>query len=312
MMKNIKFEYRITILYILLGSLWILFSDELLLRMINDPKLLTTMQTYKGWFFVLVSALVFYFILRTHLTRLRRAELRARESDALKTAFLRNISHEIRTPMNSISGFATLLNNNGIPGEKKSEYLNIISSSSRQLLDIVNEILDSSLIETGNLMVNEKNVNLNRVIDEVSLSFQPLIRPEIDFLIKKGMRDGESMIITDELMIKKVLSNIINNAVKFTEKGHIKVSYVVRDDEIEFSIEDTGIGMPEEFIPNLFTRFHKADTSQSQYYDGLGLGLSISKGNIDLLKGRIWVESSPGKGSKFYFTIPYKPVPETE
>jgi signal transduction histidine kinase len=308
MRKDIKFEYRITILYILLGSLWILFSDELLFRMINDPEVLTTMQTYKGWFFVLMSALVFYLILRTHLTRLRSAELRARESDALKTAFLRNISHEIRTPMNSIIGFATLLDKNGIPGEKKSEYLKIISNSSKQLLDIVNEILDSSLIETGNLTVNEKNINLNRLIDEVHSSFQPMIRPEIDFLIKKGMRDSESMIITDEIMIKKVLSNIINNAVKFTEKGHIMVSYVVRDNEIEFSIEDTGIGMSAEFIPSLFNRFQKADTSQSQYYDGLGLGLSISKGNIDLLNGRIWVESSPGKGSKFYFTIPYKPV----
>jgi signal transduction histidine kinase len=308
MMKNIKFEYRITVLYILLGSLWILFSDELLFRMINDPQVLTTMQTYKGWFFVLVSALVFYFILRTHLTRLRRAELQARESDSLKSAFLRNVSHEIRTPMNSIIGFAALLNNNGIPVEKKTEYLKIISSSSKQLLDIVNEILDSSLIETGNLTVHEKNVDLNRVIDEVSLAFQPLIGPEIDFSIKKGLKDKESMILTDEVMIKKILTNIINNAIKFTEKGHITVSYLVRYEEIEFCIEDTGIGISAEFIPNLFSSFQKADTSQSQYYDGLGLGLSISKGNIDLLKGRIWVESSPGKGSKFYFTIPYKPV----
>jgi signal transduction histidine kinase len=308
MIKNIKFEYRITFLYILLGSIWILFSDELLLRLINDPEFLTTMQTYKGWFFVLVSALVFYFILRTHLTRLRSAESRARESDALKTAFLRNISHEIRTPMNSIVGFANLLNDNGIPPEKKSEYLKIISSSTRQLLDIVNEILDSSLIETGNLTVNYKNVNLNRIMDEVHSAIQPLIRPGVEFHVNKGMNDTDSLIITDELMVKKVLTNIINNAVKFTEKGHITVSYVVRDNEIEFSIEDTGIGIPAEFIPNLFSRFHKADTSQSQYYDGLGLGLSISKGNIDLLKGRMWVESSQGKGSKFYFSIPFNPV----
>jgi signal transduction histidine kinase len=310
MMKKIKFEYRITLLYILLGSMWILFSDELLFRLINDPGILTTMQTYKGWFFVLVSALVFYFILRTHLARLRSAELRARESDALKTAFLRNVSHEIRTPMNSIVGFATLLSNDGIPDVKKSEYLKIISNSSRQLLDIVNEILDSSLIETGNLAVNEKNVNLNRVMDEVHSLFQPLIRPGVEFYMNKGMKDTDSMIITDELMVKKVLSNIINNAVKFTEKGHITVSYLVSGDEIEFSIEDTGIGISAEFLPSLFSRFHKADTSQSQYYEGLGLGLSISKGNIDLLKGRIWVESFPGKGSKFYFSIPFKPVTE--
>jgi signal transduction histidine kinase len=312
MMTKIKFEYRITVLYILLGSLWILFSDELLFSMIKDPEVLTTMQTYKGWFFVLMSALVFYFILRTHLNRLRRAEFRARKSDALKTAFLRNVSHEIRTPMNSIVGFATLLYNDGIPIEKKSEYLKIISNSSKQLLDIVNEILDSSLIETGNLTVNEKKVDLNKLIDEVYLSFQPLTRPEVEFLVNKGMKDGDSLIITDELMVKKVLSNIINNAVKFTETGHIAVSYVVRDNEIEFSIEDTGIGIPAEFIPNLFTHFQKADTSKSQYYDGLGLGLSISKGTIDLLKGRMWAESSPGKGSVFYFTIPYKPVTSQE
>ena len=307
-MQELRFEYKITALYILIGGLWISFSDMLLGYFVRDTELLTTLQTYKGWFYVLITSILFYMILKRHLVRLREAEFRARESDNLKTAFLRNISHEIRTPMNSIIGFTTLLNENDIPDIKKSEFLKIINNSSNQLLNIVNEILDISLIETGNLGVIEKQVFLNKVMEELHSFFKPLIKPGIEFNLEKGLADKDSFIISDEIKIRKVLTNIINNALKFTEKGQISFGYILKQNELEFFIADSGIGIPEKFIPNIFNRFHKAENPLDKIYEGLGLGLSISKGNIDLLKGKIWVDSSPGKGSTFYFTIPYRLV----
>jgi len=306
-----RFEYRFAAIYILLGGTWIIFSDELLASFIKDPELMTTFQTYKGWFYVLITSLLFFYILKGHISKLRKAENKARESDLLKTAFLKNISHEIRTPMNSIIGFAALLDGNNITESKKSEYLQIINNSSHQLLDIVNEILDISLIETRSLNVVEKKVSINRLIDEIHEYFRPLLRSNIDLLNHKGLDDEQATVITDGLKIRKILSNLINNALKFTERGHISFGYVLEENEMVFFVEDTGIGIPEKFRPNLFTRFQKAEYDPGKLYEGLGLGLSICKGYIELLNGRIWVDSEPGKGSKFYFTLPYKPFPGT-
>ena len=307
-MPKTRFEYKFTAIYIILGGAWIIFSDELLVSFIKDPALLTTFQTYKGWFYVLITSLLFYYILKGHIGKLRAAENKARESDLLKTAFLRNISHEIRTPMNSIIGFSSLLKENNLSEAKKVEYLQIINNSSHQLLNIVNEILDISLIETGNIIVLEKKVNMNMLVDEIDEYFRPLKKKNIVMKNIKGLNDERSNVITDEMKIRKVLSNMIDNALKFTEKGFISFGYVVEQKELLFFVEDTGIGIPEQFRQYLFTRFQKAEYDPSVLYEGLGLGLSICKGYIELLKGRIWVESSPGKGSKFCFTVPFKPV----
>lgn len=307
-MKNIKFEYKFTVLYILLGAMWILFSDKLLNYFFNDTERLTTFQTYKGFLYVTATSVLFYMILRKHLVKLREAENKARESDILKTSFLRNISHEIRTPMNSIIGFVALLDENNLTAKKKAEYLKIIKNSSNQLLNIVNEVLDISLIETGNLIVIENQVFLNKLAEEIFSYFRPMVKKGIDFNLNKGLPDRDSFIISDEMKIRKVLNNMINNALKFTDKGQISFGYELKGDVLEFYVEDTGIGISEEYIPNIFSRFRKAENGLEKLYEGLGLGLSISKGNIDLLKGRIWVISTPGKGSKFYFTVPYRPV----
>jgi signal transduction histidine kinase len=308
MIKKIKFEYRITFLYLLFGGLWIIFSDKLLELMVHDSKLVFELQTYKGWVFVIVTSFLFYKLLKSHLQKLRIAEAKAKESDDLKTAFLRNISHEIRTPMNSIIGFSTLLNENDLTELKKAEYLKIINNSSNQLLNIVNEILDISMLETGNLTVVEKKVNLNQLFDDVYSFFSPLIKNEIDFSNYKDLEDSKSNILTDEGKLKKILTNLINNALKFTEKGHIRFGYRVNTNELLFFVEDTGIGIPEDFVPYIFSNFSKSEKNIAKLYGGLGLGLSISKGNVGLLKGKIWAESSSGKGSVFYFTIPYKPT----
>ena len=311
-MQKMKFEYRIIAGYVLVGCLWILFSDKLLNYFIRDPDMLTRIQTFKGWFYVLITAILFYAILKSHLVKIRNAEQKAIESDRLKTAFLQNISHEIRTPMNSIVGFSELLKDKKLSESEKDQYLEMISKSSDQLLNIVNEVLDISLIETGNLSVNLRRVQLNNLMKEIYLSYKPLINKETSFTMSTGLSDTLSLILTDVIKIRQIISNLLNNAVKFTDKGHIGFGYTLEENELNFFIEDTGIGIPSDSHDKIFERFLKVGSDNERLYEGVGLGLAICKGNIDLLDGKIWMDSKPGKGSKFLFTIPYKPVYEEE
>jgi signal transduction histidine kinase/ActR/RegA family two-component response regulator len=311
-MQKLKFEYRIIAGYVIVGGLWIVFSDKLLSYFIREPDMLTRMQTFKGWFYVLITAILFYTLLKSHLVKIRNAEQKAIGSDRLKTAFLQNISHEIRTPMNSIVGFSEFLKDKNLSEPEKGQYLEMISKSSDQLLNIVNEVLDISLIETGNLSVNLKRVQLNNLINEIYMSYKPLINKDISFTMNTGLSDSLSLILTDVIKLRQIISNLLNNAIKFTDKGHIGFGYILADNELQFLIEDTGIGIPVDFHEKVFERFLKAGIDDQKLYEGVGLGLAICKGNIDLLKGKIWMESEPGKGSKFFFTIPYKPVYEEE
>jgi len=309
---KLNFEYRIIIGYILVGGLWIVFSDKLLNYFIREPDLLTRIQTFKGWFYVIITALLFYSLLKSHLVKIRTAEQKAIDSDKLKTAFLQNISHEIRTPMNSIVGFSQLLKDKEISEDEKADYLELISRSSDQLLNIVNEVLDISLIETGNISVNYKNVYLNKLMDDLYHIFNPLVNGRIEFSLTKGLSDSESYIRTDTTKVRQIISNLLNNALKFTDKGYVHFGYIRKDDELEFHIEDTGIGIDADYHEKIFDRFLKIGMDSTRLYDGVGLGLAICKGNVELLKGRIWIDSVPGKGSRFSFTIPYDPVEAEE
>jgi len=304
-MKKIRLEYKFTAIYLIMGFLWILFSDSFLNSFISDRDYLTRIQTYKGWFYVSVTALLFYFYLRKHLVRQRQAEKKAIESDRLKTAFLQNISHEIRTPMNGIIGFASLLNDDDIDEEQKKQYLGIITGSSNRLLDIVNEMLDISLIETGNLKINRHIVDINRLIDDSFETYHLQVNPKVRLTCSKGLTGANGVVITDGVKVRQVLNNLLSNAAKFTEKGDIAFGYTLNVDHLEFFVQDTGIGIPVELHEIIFERFRKADLEPTRFYDGVGLGLSICKGNLDLLNGRITVESEPGVGSVFRFSIPY-------
>ena len=311
-MQKLKFEYRIIAGYVIIGGAWILFSDKILNYFVRDPDLLTWIQTVKGWFYVLVTAVLFYFLLKRHLVKTRHAEQRATNSDRLKTAFLQNISHEIRTPMNSIIGFSELLKDNSTTETEKSQYLEMIAKGSDQLLNIVNEILDISLIETGNISVNKQKLNLNKLIDETYLIFRPVIKNEISFSVTKGFPDNGKNILTDITKVRQILDNLLKNAIKFTEKGHIKFGYSLVNNELEFYVEDTGIGIDDDSHNKIFELFRKVGHENKRIYEGVGLGLAICKGYLELLNGRIWVESKPMAGSKFYFAIPYEPVDEEE
>jgi signal transduction histidine kinase/ActR/RegA family two-component response regulator len=309
---KLNFEYRIIAGYIIVGGLWIVFSDKVLNYFIHEPDLLTKIQTFKGWFYVLITAILFYSLLKSHLVKIRNAEQKAINSDRLKTAFLQNISHEIRTPMNSIVGFSQLLKDTEITESEKTQYLELISKSSDQLLNIVNEVLDISLIETGNITLNYKNVYLNNLLDDLYHIYKPLVSDRIAFSLNKDLSDSESYIRTDATKVRQIINNLLNNAFKFTDKGHVYFGYSRKGDELEFYIEDTGIGIDADYHDKIFDRFLKVSKENIRLYDGVGLGLAICKGNVDLLRGRIWIDSVPGKGSRFYFTIPYDPVESDE
>jgi len=305
-MQKLQFEYRIVAAYIIIGGLWIVFSDKILDYFIRDPDILTKIQTFKGWFYVIVTGILFYLFLKSHLIKIRNAEQKAIESDRLKTAFLQNISHEIRTPMNSIVGFSQLLKDKTITESEREQYQEMIAKSSDMLLNIVNEVLDISLIETGNITLNKKSILLNNLLEELYISHKPLINSNISFSVIKGLSDPSSLILTDVVKVRQIINSLLSNAIKFTEKGHITFGYSLVNDELEFFVEDTGIGIDQDFHDKIFERFLKIGQDGIRLYEGVGLGLAICQGNVNFLKGKIWIESEPGKGSRFFFTIPYE------
>ncbi|MFN8239427.1 MAG: ATP-binding protein [Bacteroidales bacterium] len=306
--RHLKFEVKIFLIYLFVGGLWILFSDAIVNGLFNDPGKITRIQTYKGWFYVLITGILFYLFLRRHLVKLRTAEHLARESDRLKTTFLQNMSHEIRTPMNGIIGLTELLKSGELSDAEKVEYIRIISESSTLLFNIVNEVLDISMIESGTNKVSPHDISLNDLIDDIHHHFSHSVKAGVVIEISKGLKKGEDMICTDGVKVKQVLFNLISNSVKFVEKGYIRFGYELKGNTIEFHVEDTGIGIPKEVHQHIFDRFFKDNSPNDRFYEGVGLGLTICKGLVELLGGRIWLESEQGKGSRFYFTIPYVKV----
>ncbi|MBN1599440.1 MAG: PAS domain S-box protein [Bacteroidales bacterium] len=242
---------------------------------------------------------------------LKAAKEKAEESDKLKSAFLANMSHEIRTPMNAILGFATLIRNRVLPEEKRKDYIDLINANCRQLLHIITDIIDISKIEAGQISVFNKNFNLNKVMNELYLNYKNQIEVKgkpIDLIMKTGLRNEESSLYTDKVRLEQIISNLLANAVKFTERGKIEFGYFIdRRRDIIFFVKDTGIGMTREEQEVIFERFRQASSSYNKLYGGTGLGLSISKGLAERLGGKIWVESEIDRGSSFFFRMPYKP-----
>jgi PAS domain S-box-containing protein len=237
------------------------------------------------------------------------AKEHAEESDRLKTAFLHNISHEIRTPMNAIVGFTSLLESPELSVEARKQYINIIHQSSNQLLSIITDIVDISNIETGRTKVTPEKVNLNSLFRNIYEQFYFRAKIEnISFTIKTPIEDESAFILSDEIKLIQVLSNLLNNSFKFTSEGYIDCGYKVENDLISFWVRDTGIGIPDSERERIFERFYQVENSTTHKTGGTGLGLSISKAYVELMGGKIWVVSQPGDGSSFYFTIPYIPV----
>jgi PAS domain S-box-containing protein len=237
---------------------------------------------------------------------LKIAKQKAEESDRLKSAFLANMSHEIRTPMNGVIGFSEMMADPNLDSASRMEYAGIIIDSSRQLLSIVNDILDISRIEAGLVSLTQEEVHINELITVLHAFFEPQGRNKnLKLQIVKSLSNDESVIITDRMRLRQVLTNLLNNALKFTQAGFIEFGYDLIDGYMRFFVRDSGIGIPVELHEKIFEPFRQVELEMSFHYGGTGLGLSISRKLVELLRGKIWLESQPGTGSVFYFTIPY-------
>lgn len=226
----------------------------------------------------------------------------AEESNRLKSAFLANMSHEIRTPLNAIVGFSGILASTE-EEEEKQEYVSIIENNNTLLLQLISDILDLSKIEAGTLELNYSNIELNELMRELERGF--LLRVKTDAVKLEFVEPaGPCMAYTEKNRLSQLMINLVTNAIKFTEKGSIRFGYEMRENELYFYVADTGCGIPKDKQQNIFGRFVKLNS----FAQGTGLGLSICKTLMDHMGGRIGVESEEGKGSTFWFTLPYKPA----
>ena len=242
-----------------------------------------------------------------------RAKEKALESDNLKSAFLANISHEIRTPMNGILGFVDLLKDESLSLETRNTYVNIITKSSKQLLQIIDDIIDISKIEANQVKIDINECLINNTIKDLLLFYQNdkalIEKSNLQLKYQITLDDEHAKIFTDESRLRQILMNLLDNAAKFTIEGEIVIGYkLIENKIIEFFVKDTGIGINLDQQHLVFERFRQADSSATRTYGGTGLGLSISEGLVKLLGGLIWFESEPGQGATFYFSIPYHPV----
>lgn len=228
------------------------------------------------------------------------------ESEKLKTAFLQNVSHEIRTPLNSIIGLTHVINNEELEDSEKKEITDLIEKSGKRLIEIVNNILDISKIETGQYQVSHLFFSLNDLMKDQHHFFQKdAAQKKLEFTYELGLMDGKDTIYTDKYVINQALTNLISNAIKFSDRGKVRFGYKRSCSKLEFYVEDTGIGIPEKHQSIIFNRFAQADSGLSRNHEGAGLGLSITKGIIELLGGRIWFDSEVNRGTTFRFEVPY-------
>lgn len=236
------------------------------------------------------------------------AKERAEESDRLKSAFLANMSHEIRTPMNGIIGFAGLLKRDNIDKEKKGKYIDIITSNADHLLNLINDIIDISKIESGDIELHEEVVDLQLLFEDLIRMFYDR-KPGVEIRFVSG---NLPVIIIDKLKLTQVISNLIGNAIKFTDQGYVEYSVVKEDNMLVFGVEDSGQGIADKDKDIIFDRFAQGGYTPFMSRGGTGLGLAIAKAYTEKMGGRIWFNSIRGKGSTFYFSVPYVPAKAKE
>lgn len=237
---------------------------------------------------------------------------KAQESDKQKSAFLANMSHEIRTPLNGILGFSRLLTDDTLTQSERNEYVGLINRRGRNLLQIVNDIINISLIDSGEVKINNTSFNLNQLMYDLFNVFTSTDydkkKPGVELKLNLSLNDSRSMIVSDPNRIEQVVSNIVDNAFKFTTSGEIEYGYTIEpNNTIKFFVRDTGPGIPPEKKELVFKRFNRTDEELARGYSATGLGLPICVGLVKLLNGRLWFETTVGEGTTFFFTIPFIP-----
>lgn len=233
---------------------------------------------------------------------------KAEEGDRLKTSFLANMSHELRTPMNGIMGFAELLNDDNLSNEDRHEFINVINDSSQSLLDVITNIVDISKIDSRQIRLSTSPFCLNSLLDELLIWFkgEKVVKDKLELTIEliRELTDDQCIVVSDQLKIRHIFRLLLNNSGKFTKSGFIRFGYSIQDKHIRFFVQDTGKGISPEKQCFIFEKFRQEDETLSRKYGGIGLGLTIAKGLVELIGGKIWVDSEPEKGTTFFFEIP--------
>jgi signal transduction histidine kinase len=331
------FPFRVAALYGLIAGLWILLSDRLISEVTTDPTQMTFFQTYKGWGFVLVTAVLLYVLLYHEWNRLRReisarkmaednlvrlnldleervarrtAELaRAKEqaeaADHVKSAFLATMSHELRTPLNAILGFTGIMLQ-GLPGslnDEQRKQLAIVQDSGRHLLNLINDVLDISKIEAGQLSLEPTVFDIRQSVEKAVRMVSPLAEHK-GVALEAAISGDVGAARNDQRRVEQVLINILNNAVKFTEEGRVRVSCSREKEHYVLDVSDTGVGIAPEELDAIFKPFHQSETGRMRRHEGTGLGLSICRRIVDMMGGAIGVASTPGRGSTFTVRFP--------
>nr|WP_320117728.1 HAMP domain-containing sensor histidine kinase [uncultured Marinifilum sp.] len=240
--------------------------------------------------------------------QLAEAKEQLKQAEQLKNSFLSNMSHEIRTPMNAVVGASELLRDDSLSKDERNEFTKILNSSSKELLDLFNRILELSQLESGVVILKESEKEIHTLFEKLHISFSKKIYDSKKNIILNYYQDLEEIkILTDHDKLFKILSYLLDNAVKFTDKGEIDFGCAIQDkNNILFYVKDTGPGIAEKESEKIFKKFTQIDNSYTRVHSGAGLGLSLCKGLINTLKGKIHIDSKIGDGSIFYFTIPFK------
>lgn len=282
----------------------------------NNTNFHHTVGLIQSFVFVIaIASLIFHAASnerKEYLIRINEAKVKAENSEQLKSAFLANMSHEIRTPMNAIMGFSELLNRQNLSDKKREEFTQLIRLRSKDLLCIVNDILDISKIESGQMMSVPSTGNIHELLEQlkknITAEINHLHHKSIEVKLNNELQGTQNIVMADFLRLQQALSNLLNNALKFTEEGTIEFGCKMQDKKtLLFYVRDTGIGIDPSKHDIIFQPFQQASLNTHKKYGGTGLGLAIINGLTKLWNGKIWVESAIGKGSSFFFTMPYHP-----
>lgn len=287
-----------------------------------DKEVDSEIPDYIKWLLViigiiLVMVIIFSMILRYRVKvqtrtlwkknrQLTRAKEKAVESEHLKTIFLQNMSHEIRTPMNGILGFLELLKEPDLDSDSRRKYIDIVIKSGQRLLTTINNIIEISKIDSDQITVHTSQINSPEVMDFYYHFFKPQAREKnIDLRLNHTLPQEKEVFMADKFIFDNILTNLLNNAIKFTQKGYVEFGNSFENNNLIFYVKDTGAGIPEDRQEAIFDRFVQANLNNTRPHEGSGLGLSIVKAYVKALNGQIWMESEMGKGTTFYFSIPF-------